>query len=129
AFAVLIGLALIVVPNMLAANWRQKIAQGIDPLTTTRPPETILEEGGPIPPPPSPQADPARSVRWWQLYQTRLIITAALIEGVIFFELVAYLTEGPPCSLGMAALFLVGLALLFPTQDRVERWIRTQQEL
>src|SRR5207247_2639708 len=100
-----------VVPNVLAANWRQKIAQGVDPLTTTRPPESILEEGGPVPPPPSVREAPERSARWWALYQVRLIITAAMLEGVIFFQLIAYLIEGVAWSLGLAALFLVALAL------------------
>ncbi len=109
------GLALLLVPNAVTASWRKTIARGIFPLSTT--PMTDAASGS------------GQSIGWWGLYQTRLIITAALIEGVIFFELLAYLTEGPPWNLAMAALFLVGLALLFPTQERVERWIRTQQEL
>ncbi len=115
ALAGVMGLTVLVVPNALAANWRQKIARGIDPLSTTRPS--------------SSQATPGQSVGWWGLYQTRMIISAAMLEGVIFFELIAYMTEGRPWDLGIAALFLVGLALLFPTRERVERWIRAQQEL
>jgi len=115
ALAGVMGLAVLVVPNAVTANWRQKIARGIDPLSTTRPSP--------------PQATPGQSVSWWGLYQTRMIITAAMLEGVIFFVLIAYLIEGPLWNLGIAALFLVALALLFPTRERVERWIRTQQEL
>ena len=49
--------------------------------------------------------------------------------GTIFFETIAYFVEGTEWALGVAALFLAALALLFPTRERVERWIRAQQEL
>ncbi|MBI1917749.1 MAG: hypothetical protein HYS12_23895 [Planctomycetes bacterium] len=109
------GLALLIVPNAVAASWRKKIARGISSLSTM--------------PMPDPASDSGQSIGWWGLYQSRLIITAAPMEGVVFLALHAYLAEGPPWILGVGALFFVGLALLFPTQDRVERWIRTQQEL
>ena len=115
ALAGVMGLTALIVPNVLAATWRQKMARGIDPTSPTRPS--------------SPQATAGQSVSWWGLYQTRMIIMAALLEGVIFFVLVAYLIEGPVWNLGIAALFLVGLALLFPTRERIERWISAQQEL
>ena len=109
AFAGIMGLALVIVPNSMAANWRRQIARGLDP-------STIRLSSGQV-------------VGWWGLYQTRLIFMAALLEGVIFFALIAYLLESTPWILGVAALFFVGLALLFPTQDRFERWIAAQQEL
>jgi hypothetical protein len=115
AVAGVVGLSAIIVRSAVAANWRKKVAQGLDPLSPA--------------PLPSMQAAPEQAVRWWQFYQTRLIITAAQLEGVIFFALIAYLVEGTPWVLGVAALFFVGQLLLFPTQDRVERWVRTQQEL
>ena len=115
ALAGVMGLTALVVPNVLAANWRQKIVRGVDPQ-----PRAQLS---------SPQTIPGQSVDWWGLYQTRMIIVAALLDEVIFFGLIAYLIEGPLWNLGIAALFLVGLALLFPTRERVERWISVQQEL
>src|SRR5262249_43814730 len=109
------GLSTIIVRNAVEANWRKQVARRLAPLPTA--------------PLPSMQAAPEQAVRWWQFYQTRLIITAAQLEGVIFFALIAYLVEGTPWTLGVAALFFVGRALLFPTQERVERWIQRQQEL
>jgi hypothetical protein len=128
AFGVIALLAIPVVANMLAANWRQKIALGIDPLSTSRPPESVLEEGGPVSPH-RPEEHPERSVQWWALYQTRMIILAALLEGSTFFQLIAYLTEGEKSNLVLAGILVLGLLLLFPTRNRIERWIRTQEEL
>jgi hypothetical protein len=109
------GLVLLILPNALTASWRKKIARGVSPLSTMPIPDAASGSG--------------QSIGWWGLYQTRLIIMASLMEGVIFMELIAYLVEGTPWILGVGALFFVGLTLLFPTQERVERWIKTQQEL
>ena len=108
------GLMLLIVPTAIAASSRKKIARGISPLSTMPMPEAASGSG--------------QSIGWWQLYQAQLLIIASMMEGVIFMELNAYLIEGRPWILGVAAPFFVGLALLFPTWDRVERWIRTQQE-
>ena len=104
ALATMTAMAAVVVPGMLAANARRELAPGDVS---------------------APETDP----RWWNLYQTRLIIVAALLEGTVFFQLVAFLVEGMPWNLGLGAVFLVGLALLFPTRERVERWIRAQHEM
>ncbi len=129
AFAAVMGVMAFVVPPLIAANWRQKIARGIDTLSTTRPPRSVLEQGGPVAAPAREDGPPERSARWWGLYQMHLIITAALLEGVIFMQLIAYLLEGSTWSLGIAGLFIAALVLLFPTRERIERWIRTQQDL
>jgi hypothetical protein len=63
------------------------------------------------------------------IYQTRLLISAALLEGVAFFALVAYMVEGQLLSLIEAVAFLMGLLLQFPTRSKVERWIEKQQNL
>jgi hypothetical protein len=63
------------------------------------------------------------------VFQTRLIISAALLEGVAFFALIAYIAEGQQLSLIQAIVFLGGLLLQFPTRSKVERWIEKQQEM
>jgi hypothetical protein len=62
-------------------------------------------------------------------YQIRLIVGAALIEGVTFFLLIAYLLEGQWVSLLVAVLGLLLLAAKFPTTTRVTSWLESQQEL
>ncbi len=63
------------------------------------------------------------------LYQTRLIISAALLEGQAFFLVIAYLLEGQLPCLILALIYLVGLALLFPTQPRLETWLERVRDL
>jgi hypothetical protein len=62
-------------------------------------------------------------------YQTRLIIVAALIEGIAYYFLVAYLLDGLWISLVMAGVCLAVLATQFPTEDGVQRWLERQREL
>ncbi len=63
------------------------------------------------------------------VYQTRLIITAALLEGPAFFLLIAYMLEGSVESLVAAGLMILGLVLQFPTVGRVEAWIDSQLKI
>lgn len=60
------------------------------------------------------------------LYQTRMIVGAALIEGPTFFLLIAYLSERSPLALILAVVLILGLALHMPTRGRVTRWIEGQ---
>jgi hypothetical protein len=62
------------------------------------------------------------------LYQTQMIITAALLEGAVFALLVGFMVEGQAICLALAGLFLVRIVSLIPGRTRVERWIETQQE-
>jgi uncharacterized membrane protein YbhN (UPF0104 family) len=67
--------------------------------------------------------------RWLNLYQTRMIVGAALLEGPAFFALAAYLIEGTPWAFGLAVLLWLAMAWLhFPTRDRVAAWIAEQQD-
>jgi hypothetical protein len=63
------------------------------------------------------------------VYQTSLIIGAALNEGPAFFALIAYMVEGLPAILGVAAFLILGVAARFPTRARLEQWIDAQKEL
>ena len=71
-----------IVPNLLAAGFRQRIAAGTLPL-------------------------PGDDVGWWAIYQARLIVGMALLEGAAFMQAIAYFLEGLPASLGVALGLLV----------------------
>ncbi len=63
------------------------------------------------------------------LYGTRMIISSAIIEGCVFFFIIAYMLEGSPYCL-VGALVLLGImAAKFPNRVRVERWVEMQREL
>src|SRR5581483_670179 len=65
---------------------------------------------------------------WLAVYQTRTIVGAALLEGGAFFLLVAYMAEGAPWVLVVAAVLWIAMAWLhFPTRDKVEAWVTDQQ--
>jgi hypothetical protein len=66
---------------------------------------------------------------WLNVYQSRLIIQLALLEGATFFFLIAYLLEGLPWNLVGAGVMLLGMLTLFPTRSGIESWIANQREL
>ena len=56
------------------------------------------------------------------LYQTKMIVGMAVLEGAAFFNLVAYFLERHIWSYGVVA-FLVGvMAISFPSQGQFESW-------
>jgi hypothetical protein len=63
------------------------------------------------------------------LYLTRTIIGAAIIEGAAFFALVVSIIEEEPVCLMLGGLMIVGIALHFPARTRVTQWLETQQLL
>ncbi|MDH3719329.1 MAG: hypothetical protein OES79_14515 [Planctomycetota bacterium] len=62
------------------------------------------------------------------VYQTRLIIAAAIIEGAAFLNLVAYLLEGHVWTLAATVVLLFILLMQFPTTGRVENWVSDELE-
>jgi hypothetical protein len=64
-----------------------------------------------------------------ELYQTRMIIGAAMIEGCIFFFIIAYIVEGSLYCL-VGALVLLGIMISkFPNREGVEQWVEKQRDL
>jgi hypothetical protein len=118
AFAAVIALASLVLPPLIAAGWRRQVARGVSPVAAVRAYRPGYEM-------PAVGSDP----HWWGLYQTQFLIRAALLESAVFFLLVAYLMTGAGWTLGVAAFFLLWLALLFPTLGRVQRWVQAQKDL
>jgi hypothetical protein len=60
------------------------------------------------------------------VYQTRLIIGCAMIEGAAFFCLIAYLLERRPLSLIVAGVLLLLLISQIPTVSKVESWVESE---
>lgn len=70
------------------------------------------------------QVDPAiEAVRLLPLFQTQLIVGAALLEGGAFFAGIAYMLEHQYLALGVAGVLLAALIARFPTVDRVNGWL------
>lgn len=66
---------------------------------------------------------------WAAVYQTRLIVRLALLEGPALLLLIAYLLEGTVLSLALTAMLLALMLLHFPTEARVRDWIQSQKDL
>lgn len=63
------------------------------------------------------------------LYQTRMIIGLALLEGAAFFNLVAYLVEGHWWSLAVTAGLVALMLSAFPTRGRLTQWVADREQL
>jgi hypothetical protein len=57
------------------------------------------------------------------LYQTKMIIAMALLEGAAFFNLVSYMMERQPFTLAVAGMLLLALVMNFPTRRGLEKWL------
>ena len=64
-----------------------------------------------------------------RVYQTRLIVGAALCEGVAFFCLVAFMIERRWFVLAAAIGLILLVASHFPTARRVANWMTQQRQL
>ena len=60
------------------------------------------------------------------LYQTRMIVRYALIEGACFLNLIAYLTERNTWSLLVIGSLLTAMIFIFPTETRLRHWVEAQ---
>jgi hypothetical protein len=110
-FLVAIFLPMMIVPASMATAARRRFLQG------------GVMEGMPA----SAFRDP--DFYWAMVYQTRLIVVSALLEGAAFYQLIAYYIEGKPLSLGLAGGLFVLLVLQFPTRDGLASWTERQRDL
>jgi hypothetical protein len=109
----------IVVPRIIVAQSRRKIREGRWP--TAQETSTAIADNAPS------EIDDLGMLA--QVLLTQTIIAAAILEGAIFFLLVAYLVERSPLSLMMAAVLIVAIAASMPTTRRCYEWIKTQKRL
>lgn len=101
----------LLVPQLLAAAQRRKIAAGTWGSTSAP------SQG------PAPDTDTGKLAI---VYQTKLIIGAAMLEGGCFLALLAYMLERQLPSLVVAGVLLLALLAHLPTYGRVEAWIEEQ---
>lgn len=62
------------------------------------------------------------------LYQTRLIVRFAMLEGAAFFCLIAYQIEGQWPILALVGVLVLAMLVRFPIISGVQAWIEQQQE-
>ncbi|MCC6127343.1 MAG: hypothetical protein IT426_20470 [Pirellulales bacterium] len=119
--AVLAMIPRAVVPTIIVATGRKKILGNLKQNSTQRDAGTrgirfdeLEEEAG------------RQAI---SLLQSKLIVSAALIEGPTFFLLVAYMLECSPIALAAAGIMALLLALHFPSFGRAAEWIEGQLRL
>ncbi len=70
-----------------------------------------------------------RKLDLYGVYQTRMIIGCALLEGAGFFNLVAVIIDGHIWSFAVVAILIALMAMSFPTYERVDAWADDQLRL
>lgn len=104
-----------VVPQFVVNAARQRIARGQTPAQqpAQMPPQlAALGVDGPL----------------LIVYQTAMIVGAALCEGAAFFSLIAAMMDRSLVALGIAAVCLLAILVRFPTVIRVENWLAAQHQ-
>lgn len=56
------------------------------------------------------------------IFQTRMIIGLALLEGACFFNLTAYVADRQIWTLAVVGFLMLLMAMMFPTLSRFESW-------
>jgi hypothetical protein len=118
AFALMAFVLRALVPKLIVARTRQKIARGTATLPGNRmgpSTEEFIERTG-------------DAGYLWLTYMTRTIVAAALLEGAAFFNLVVYLLQRSWMSLAVATALVACVLMLMPTPQGVIRWIGDQLE-
>jgi len=108
--------ARLIVPNILVANARRLIVAGkwSVPLGPTQADvKLMIERTG-------------DAGKLFVAHQIKLIVGAAIIEGVTFFAIIVYMVTESMFGLGVAIVMLAVLALHFPTREGVLNWIEDQ---
>ncbi|MBX3412055.1 MAG: hypothetical protein KF708_05000 [Pirellulales bacterium] len=114
--AILVVLAQPLVARWLVARSRQQIADG-----TWNPP------GGHSPA--DSYIDTGDTGRLMAVYQTKTIVSCAMLEGAAFFATIAVLMEGAIICLVVAVALMVAIAARFPFERQVSEWIEQQHRL
>ncbi|MGW8257562.1 MAG: hypothetical protein ACWGMZ_08765 [Thermoguttaceae bacterium] len=116
AMAVMIIVPFIVVPRIIVAQGRKKM------LRETSPGANKSAEQ-------RKELEARRAGALVELYQTKTIVSGALLEGTIFFLTIAYMIEGSPLSVVPAIVLMLVLIAQMPTTGRVANWIQRQLRL
>jgi len=74
-----------------------------------------------------PVVDDTTNERLFPIYQTRLIVGMALLEGACFFNLIAYIVGGQWWTWIAVGTLLVLMALMFPSLPQFYSWAEDQK--
>jgi len=114
AFAIASPLMATVIARQAVTTTRRKLAAGEVP---------INEAGARLT---NKQGQEADVEALAMLYSTKTIILASILEGVAFFNGIAFLIEGDLLTVVAAGLSALGVASQFPTITRVVNWVEDQ---
>jgi hypothetical protein len=114
--AVLAFAANLIVPSAVIKQSRSKLAAGTFASAPSGPFQKLIEKLG-------------DAGALCNVYQTKMIIGAALWEGAAFFNIIAFLLEGRPIALVPVGAALLAIALKFPTASRLAEWVNSQLRL
>lgn len=64
---------------------------------------------------------------WCEIYQTKLIMGLAMLEGAALANLVFCIVEHNWWSMAIAGVLVFWMLVQFPTRTRIEQWIETQR--
>jgi hypothetical protein len=67
--------------------------------------------------------------RFFVVYQTHTIIGAAMLEGVAFLSLTAFMLNGSTVALALGLLLVAAIVAMVPRMPRVVQWINEQLRL
>lgn len=98
----------LVVPNIILASTKKSLVKGK--------PSELLKQYGEV-------SNLGFLAPLTGLYQTRMIIAMALLEGAAFFNLVSYMMERQPFTLAVVGMLLLALVMNFPTRRGLEKWL------
>jgi hypothetical protein len=110
------------VPGLFVAKARGQIASGQFGLPSE---SNLAQSGGPQ----SSLGQFGDDDKLFTVYQTKTIISAALLDGAAFLNIVAYLLGGSLIAIGLGLLLALAIASLFPRESRVVDWIEAQRRL
>ncbi len=100
----------LLVPGLVVNTNCRKIAQGTW-VSVQRQPNAPL-----------PETDEGKLL---QVYLSKTIIGAAILEGGAFANLVAFMLEGQIYSIVLAVLLLLGILAAFPTRTGLTEWVES----
>lgn len=112
-FAVVAFAGWLIVPGRVVDQARKAIAEGRAPSSSAQ--TAVALEVGVV-------------GQLASVFQTRLIIACALLEGAAFFNLVVYMIEAQYLSLVIAIVLLLIIVSQIPTRNRLEDWITHELE-
>ena len=110
-FTVSVLVASMIVPGFVATTMRKNVVEG----------KPFSKQSGLQYPEEAGDIGPLLGI-----FQTKLIIRLALLEGAAFFNLIACMLEGQAFNLGIVIGLLCVMFFVFPSKDSVERFVREQ---